>query len=195
MLALVGRSALLSAGPISAARVAAVAAGLAAGLTACRVLIGALFAHHACNTVFGRSPPRSASALARLLAVTRPLELAWRLLTVRLRCTPDVYILGEVRCGTTTAASLLRSELGMQGPFTPWVHPLAEQKESFFFVGHMWGLVSPALYPMAFPLRASRWFHRHIRGRRLWIFDGCASYFSAPWAPRLVRHGPKGKEG
>jgi hypothetical protein len=190
-----GRSALLATRPFAGARVAAVAAGLVAGLAACRVLVGALFARHACRTVFGRSPPRSAAALARLLAVTRPLELAWRLLTARLRCTPDVYILGEVRCGTTTAASLLRSELGMQGPFTPWVHPLAEQKESFFFVGHIWGLISPALYPMAFPLRSSRWMHRCLRGRRLWVFDGCASYFSAPWAPRLVRRGSEGKGG
>lgn len=190
-----GRSALLSARLISAAHVGAVAAGLAAGLAACRLLVGALFARHACRTVFGRSPPQSASALARLLTVTRPLELAWRLLTARFRCTPDVYILGEVRCGTTTAASLLRSELGMHGPFTPWVHPLAEQKESFYFVGHMCGLVSPALYAMAFPLRATRWLHARFRGHRLWLFDGCASYLSAPWAPRLVRRSGRGKEG
>jgi len=159
---------------------------VAASLALARLGVGVLFARHACRTVFSREPPDELSALASLLQVTRPLRIAWRLLTARFRTTPDVYILGEVRCGTTTLASMLRSELGMSGPFTPWVHPLADEKESFYFSGHYWGVVAPALYPLAFPLRVWRWLHRWLRGRRLFVFEGCASYLSSPWAPRLV---------
>jgi len=173
---------------LSSSGTAAVRAGfaVAASLALARLGVGVLFARHACRTVFSREPPDELSALASLLQVTRPLRIAWRLLTARFRTTPDVYILGEVRCGTTTLASMLRSELGMSGPFTPWVHPLADEKESFYFSGHYWGVVAPALYPLAFPLRVWRWLHRWLRGRRLFVFEGCASYLSSPWAPRLV---------
>ena len=173
---------------LSSSGTAAVRAGfaVAGSLALARLGVGVLFARHACRTVFSREPPDELSALASLLQVTRPLRIAWRLLTARFRTTPDVYILGEVRCGTTTLASMLRSELGMSGPFTPWVHPLADEKESFYFSGHYWGVVAPALYPLAFPLRVWRWLHRWLRGRRLFVFEGCASYLSSPWAPRLV---------
>ncbi|EOD37639.1 hypothetical protein EMIHUDRAFT_466989 [Emiliania huxleyi CCMP1516] len=173
---------------LSSSGTAAVRAGfaVATSLALARLGVGVLFARHACRTVFSREPPDELSALASLLQVTRPLRIAWRLLTARFRTTPDVYILGEVRCGTTTLASMLRSELGMSGPFTPWVHPLADEKESFYFSGHYWGVVAPALYPLAFPLRVWRWLHRWLRGRRLFVFEGCASYLSSPWAPRLV---------
>ena len=107
--------------------------------------------------------------------------------TAPLRCLPDVYVLGEVRCGTTTVASLLRDELGMAGPFTPWVHPLANEKESFFLVGHYWGYVPRWAYRMCFPLRLSHWWYRVVLGRPFAAFEGCASYLSAPWAPALVR--------
>ena len=96
-------------------------------------------------------------------------------------------LLGEVRCGTTTLASLLRSDLGMIGPFTPWDVPLANDKESFFFVGHYFGLVSPSLYRLCWPLRHIRWLVQLITRRRPpLLFDGCASHLSAPWAPRLI---------
>ena len=122
-----------------------------------------------------------------MLRVTRPLGIVWRLMTAQVRCYPDVYILGEVRCGTTTLASLLRDQLGMHGPFTPWVHPLAEGKESFYFVGHYWRLVSPALYRLCFPLRLVRWWCRSVLRRPYHVFEGCASYLSAPWVAALVR--------
>ena len=69
----------------------------------------------------------------------------------------------------------------MVGPFSPWDHPLANDKESFYFVGHYWGLVALSLYRMCFPLRLAQWWHRLRHGRPRLVFDGCASYFSAPW--------------
>ena len=91
---------------------------------------GVSFARSACRRVFNREPPPGLlpGLLLPMLRVIRPFGMLWRLATAPLRCLPDVYVLGEVRCGTTTVASLLREELGMAGPFTPWVHPLANEK-------------------------------------------------------------------
>ena len=112
----------------------------ASAVSLAALLTGLAFARSACRRVFNREPPLR-SLLLPMLRVVRPFGMLWRLLTAPLRCLPDVYVLGEVRCGTTTVASLLRDELGMAGPFTPWVHPLANEKESFFLVGHYWGFV------------------------------------------------------
>ena len=166
--------------------VAALLAALAA-LAALRVMVGGAFAWHACRVVFSRHPPASISALCAMLRVTRPLSIVWRVATAPFRCLPDVYVLGEVRCGTTTLASLLRDEMRMHGPFTPWVHPLAERKESFYFVGHYWRCVAPQLYRLCFPLVLARWARRALRRAPVPVFDACASYLSAPWVPRLVR--------
>ena len=158
------------------------------GIAAVGLGTGLAFYVHACRVVFGRRPPRSLRALANVLSVTRPFSIAWRLLTARLRRRPTVYVLGEVRCGTTSLSSMLRTELGMVGPFTPWVHPLADNKESFFFVGHYWGLVAPSLYGMAYPLKLVSWARRTLaRMPPQLCFDGCASYLSAPWVPRLLK--------
>eukprot|EP00908_Phaeocystis_cordata_P000220 Transcript_10225.p1 GENE.Transcript_10225~~Transcript_10225.p1 ORF type:complete len:271 (+),score=85.06 Transcript_10225:96-908(+) len=158
----------------------------ASAVSLAALLTGLAFARSACRRVFNREPPPS-SLLLPMLQVVRPFGMLWRLLTAPLRCLPDVYVLGEVRCGTTTVASLLRDELGMAGPFTPWVHPLANEKESFFLVGHYWGFVPLWAYRMCFPLRLSRWCHRVLLQRPFAVFEGCASYLSAPWAPALVR--------
>ena len=168
-------------------RCARLVAGLALGVGVARAWVGWLFFRHTSRLVFGRAP--RLRALGTFLTVSRPLGVAWRMATARLRSPPELYVLGEVRCGTTTAAAMLRSGLAMQGPFTPWVHPLAEKKESFFLAGHFWGLVSPKLYSMVFPPSAWRWLYRVLTGRRLFVFEGCASYLSAPWAPKLVSSG------
>ena len=127
------------------------------------LLVGAAFARSACRRVFNREPPQL--LLLPMLRVIRPLGMLWRLATAPLRCLPDVYVLGEVRCGTTTTATLLREELEMAGPFTPWVHPLANEKESFYLVGHYWGFVPRWAYRMCFPLKVSRWWYRAILRR------------------------------
>ena len=148
-------------------------------------LVGLLFARSACRRVFNREPPTF--WLWALLRVTRPLGMLWQLLTAPLRCLPDVYVLGEVRCGTTTTATLLRDRLGMMGPFTPWVHPLANEKESFYLVGHYWGFVPAWAYRMCFPTRLVRWWYRAVLRRPFAVFEGCASYLSAPWAPAFIK--------
>ena len=149
------------------------------------LLVGLLFARNACRRIFNREPP--AHLLLPLLRIIRPFRALWQISTAPLRCLPDVYLLGEVRCGTTTLASLLRSELGMAGPFTPWIHPLADDKESFYLVGHYWGFVPSWGYRMCFPLRSVRWFYHAVLRRPFAVFEGCASYLSAPWAPAMLR--------
>ena len=66
----------------------------------------------------------------------------------------------------------------MLGPFSIWDHPLANDKESFYFVGHVFGIVSPLLYRICLPLKLRR---------PAVVFEGCASYLCAPWVPMLVR--------
>jgi len=119
------------------------------------------------------------------LMLTRPLEALWRFLTCPLRTLPDFQILGEVRTGTTSLAAYLR-ELGCQGPFSPWMIPLAADKESFYFVGHYFGIVHPAAYRMCFPLKITVWFRRHVLGQPCPVFDACASHLNAPWAAGLI---------
>ena len=168
-------------------RPVALVAGVGAGLLALRTMMGLLFARHACRIVFNRSPP-SLFRLINLLPVTRPGGMLWRFLTAPLRTKPRVFVLGETRCASTTLSYLLRERLGFVGPFTPWVHPLANDKESFFFVGHFFGVVAPSLYAMCFPLRLWRaWQRLVLRSPPPMCFDGCASYFSAPWVPELLK--------
>ena len=117
----------LSPSLLSPLQLALMAALLLLGLA---FVTGVSFARSACRRVFNREPPPGLlpGLLLPMLRVIRPFGMLWRLATAPLRCLPDVYVLGEVRCGTTTVASLLRDELGMAGPFTPWVHPLANEK-------------------------------------------------------------------
>eukprot|EP00434_Breviolum_minutum_P003207 symbB.v1.2.002822.t2/scaffold152.1/size294938/9 len=140
---------------------------------------------HTTRTVFNRRPPWALLPFWRHFMMTRPLEVLWRFLTVPFRVYPDFLILGEVRTGTTSAAAYLRT-LGCLGPFSPWIHPLATDKESFYFVGHYWGLVHPGAYRMCFPLKISIWWHEFWHGERPLVFDACASHLSAPWAPALL---------
>ena len=80
----------------------------------CLVLVA--FFHHTVTVVFNR-PPRLThlSAIYTFLHLTKPLQIVWRLVTAPLRVAPDVYILGEVRCGTTTLATHLAAYPGAQG--------------------------------------------------------------------------------
>lgn len=98
------------------------------------------------------------------LLMLRPLEIIFRFLTAPLRVLPDIIVLGEVRCGTTSLCAHLSSLstqdarkeiLLLRAPFCPWAHPELDNKESFYFVGHYLGIVDPYLYRMAFPLIVS----------------------------------------
>ena len=79
------------------------------------------------------SPWKDSRALLAFFKMTRPLETVFRLLTAPLRDTPDIFLLGETRCGTTTLSAYLKELPGAQAPFCPWIHPL-EGKETFYFV-------------------------------------------------------------
>mmetsp|Transcript_21185 Transcript_21185/g.44351 ORF Transcript_21185/g.44351 Transcript_21185/m.44351 type:complete len:521 (+) Transcript_21185:118-1680(+) len=129
------------------------------------------------------------------LLLLRPLEVFFRFMTVRFRVLPDIIVLGETRCGTTTLCSHL-SSLSKAGetptgikcytPFCPWVHPELDNKESFYFVGHYLGIVDPYFYRMAFPLKITRWWEEKIMGNIFFCFDGCAQYLTSPTAAYLI---------
>eukprot|EP01065_Artemidia_motanka_P037187 TRINITY_DN4549_c0_g1_i4.p1 TRINITY_DN4549_c0_g1~~TRINITY_DN4549_c0_g1_i4.p1 ORF type:complete len:407 (+),score=76.17 TRINITY_DN4549_c0_g1_i4:51-1223(+) len=146
----------------------------------------ALWFRHLSRTVFNRHPPCSPVSLWMMVALLRPLETLWRLLTAPLRCKPDLLILGEVRCGTTTLAGHLSRFAGAHGPFCPWRIDFADGKESFYMVGHYCGLVHPVFYRMCFPLVFARWWAR-LRGKPFFCYDACAQYLTAPWVPRLMK--------
>eukprot|EP01062_Namystynia_karyoxenos_P073523 TRINITY_DN70323_c0_g1_i1.p1 TRINITY_DN70323_c0_g1~~TRINITY_DN70323_c0_g1_i1.p1 ORF type:complete len:435 (+),score=113.55 TRINITY_DN70323_c0_g1_i1:76-1305(+) len=157
--------------------------------TAASSVFGVLMALHVIRVVFNRVPPRGwalARALWKLVTLLRPAEALWRLLTAPLRCRPDVMILGEVRCGTTSVAAHMSQFPGAHGPFCPWSVGFADGKESFYFVGHYCGLVHPLFYRMCFPFVWQRWAAERS-GKPFFCYDACAQYFSAPWAPRLIK--------
>lgn len=146
-----------------------------------------LLYRHSVQTIFNRkvptmrvhdwNQPRCHPAIQSFnvhLLMLRPLEIMFRFLTAPLRVLPDVIILGETRCGTTTLCghiaslslgSVLSNESRQKGinaakikvypPFCPWEHPELDHKESFYFVGHYLGFVHPYFYRMAFPLKVS----------------------------------------
>lgn len=95
------------------------------------------------KTIYGRIP-----SLAVHLSMLRPLQILFRLMTARFRVLPDIIILGEVRCGTTTFCHHLvhggddKIINGCHPPFCLWKHPELDQKETFYFVGHYLGMVS-----------------------------------------------------
>ena len=120
------------------------------------------------------------------LMLLRPLEMLFRYMTSNMRVLPDVIVLGEVRCGTTTICQHLSSLPGCHPPFCPWKHPELDNKESFYFVGHYIGNVTPRNYRMCFPLKWTKWFHTHILNKPFFTFDGCAQYLTSPSAPYLI---------
>lgn len=66
--------------------------------------------------------------------------------------------------------------------------------KSFYFVGHYWRLIHPAFYRMVFPLKITKWFHKRILRHPFFVYDGCASYSTAPWVASLLHHAtPKAK--
>lgn len=86
-------------------------------------------------------------------------------------------------------------------PFCLWAHPELDKKETFYFVGHYLGQVTPRYYRMCFPLKITKWwcsFKWSIICRCTWwkeykptrkpflTFDGCAQYLTSPSAPHLI---------
>eukprot|EP00466_Bigelowiella_natans_P021583 jgi/Bigna1/83939/fgenesh1_pg.119_\ len=93
-----------------------------------------------------------------------------------------MYIVGETRCGTTSVSAMIEKHLDVKGPFTPFVHPLAG-KESFYFVGHYWGMIHPYFYRMCFPTYFEKWCYETYYQRRMLVYDGCAQYLNSPCFP------------
>ena len=139
---------------------------------------------HSIRYIFNREiPPTIMECIPSFcahLSLLRPLEIIFRYLTYRWRVLPDVIVLGEVRCGTTSLcqhfASLRQRKrndndnddnsqqaetpiIDCRTPFCLWAHPELDHKETFFFVGHYLGYVTPEAYRMCFPLKTTKWFN------------------------------------
>ena len=186
---------------------------------------------HSIRYIFNREiPPTIMECIPSFcahLSLLRPLEIIFRYLTYRWRVLPDVIVLGEVRCGTTSLcqhfASLRQRKrndndnddnsqqaetpiIDCRTPFCLWAHPELDHKETFFFVGHYLGYVTPEAYRMCFPLKTTKWFNEMkwklmnyyyermgkqssttIQQQPLFMtFDGCAQYLTSPTAAALI---------
>lgn len=73
------------------------------------LLIFARFYHHAVTTIGNRAALWESRPMIDMFMITKPLELLWRFCTAPLRCVPDIVLIGEVRCGTTTLADHIKS--------------------------------------------------------------------------------------
>eukprot|EP00041_Stephanoeca_diplocostata_P008950 m.133955 g.133955 ORF g.133955 m.133955 type:complete len:370 (-) comp17551_c0_seq13:623-1732(-) len=144
------------------------------------------FYKHTAAVVGNRVPKLQWAPLYNYFFIAKPLELLWRFATSPLRCLPDVLVVGEVRCGTTTLSEHLKSLPGVYGPFCPFVHPL-DGKESFYFAGTYFGCVHPYLYRAVFPFKITKWFYEHVLGQPFLVMDACAQYLTSPIAPALMR--------
>mmetsp|Transcript_17851 Transcript_17851/g.52106 ORF Transcript_17851/g.52106 Transcript_17851/m.52106 type:complete len:432 (-) Transcript_17851:98-1393(-) len=159
---------------------------VASVLCAVGLLFLGLFYIHTALCIFNRLPRLATGPLSAYWSLFRPLETLFRLATAPFRVLPDVLVVGEVRCGTTSLCDHLTRLPGCHTPFCPWRHPELDNKETFFFAGHYLGLADPSLYAMCFPLALTRWFHRWVLGRPFFTFDGCAQYLTSPVAPWLI---------
>lgn len=162
---------------------------------------------HSVKNIFNKAIPsrieQCIPSFCAHLSLLRPLEIIFRFCTYRWRVLPDVLVLGEVRCGTTSLceqlASLPSNYVDCHTPFCLWAHPELDNKETFFFVGHYLGNVTPRYYRMCFPLKITKWFSetrwkmlkciffwKEITPKPFMTFDGCAQYLTSPSAPYLI---------
>lgn len=152
------------------------------------ILFIALY-RHSVQTIFNRTLPNVHEFVPSFgvhLALLRPLEIIFRFATARFRVLPDILVLGEVRCGTTTLCQHLSTLNGCEPPFCLWKHPELDRKETFYFVGHYLGWVDPYCYRMCFPLAIVKWFRQTILRQPFFSYDGCAQYLTNPAVPYLV---------
>ena len=145
---------------------------------------------HAVENVFNKCTPKMFSdnffnSFYNFFLLVRPLEIMWRRSTASFRCLPDVLVIGEVRCGTTTMCDHISKLPGCHPPFCPWKHPELDRKETFYFAGHYHDM-RPSMYSMCFPLVATRWFYTKVLRRPFFTFDGCAQYLTSPVAPHFL---------
>lgn len=163
---------------------------LSACFNICGYIVLTALYRHSVQTIFNRSLPSSLleciPSFGAHMALLKPLEIMFRYATSRFRVLPDIIVLGEVRCGTTTLCQHLSSMQGCQPPFCLWKHPELDHKESFYFVGHYLGHVDPFYYRMCFPLALTKWFREHVLRQAFFTFDGCAQYLTNPVVPHLI---------
>ena len=98
------------------------------------------------------------------LLLFRPYRLLFQYLTRHFRQYPDVYILGERKCGTTTMAEYLRL-LGCIGPTVPFEHAITRNKESHFW---QYQYASIDLYRLNWPIKFSNIYN--------WVFSKINSH-------------------
>lgn len=75
---------------------------------------------HSVQTIFNRNLPtllKSIPSFGAHLAMLKPLDIIFRRFTAPLRVLPDILVLGEVRCGTTTLCQHLSLRQGAHTPF------------------------------------------------------------------------------
>lgn len=152
------------------------------------ILLIALYRHSVQN-IFNRNLPCIRECIPSFgahLALLKPLEVIFRYVTARFRVLPDIIVLGEVRCGTTTLCQHLSSLTGCEPPFCLWKHPELDHKETFYFVGHYLGRVDPWHYRMCFPLAIVKWFRQRVLRQPFFTYDGCAQYLTNPAVPYLI---------
>eukprot|EP01083_Nonionella_stella_P160935 526553_1 len=102
------------------------------------------------------------------------LYVLFRALTYKWRVLPNVIILGEQKCGTTTAAYYLRTVLGMQPPFAICSNTIIKDKDTMYFRGLYGQYAHPSYYSMCFPLK---WFS-HPESL---YFEACPSLLFLPF--------------
>jgi hypothetical protein len=162
-----------------------------AGITnICGYVLLIVLYKHSVENIFNRKLPSTLigclPSFSVHLGLLKPLEIIFRYATARFRVLPDILVLGEVRCGTTTLCQYLSSIDGCKPPFCLWKHPELDHKETFYFVGHYLGRVDPFQYRMCFPLAIVKWFRQRVCGKPFFTFDGCAQYLTHPAVPQLI---------
>ena len=141
--------------------------------------------------------------------IKSPWIILFRLLTYKLRVFPNVIVLGEQKCATTTLAYYLREIFGMKGPFHYWndfdsdnvnsQSNIVSNKESEYFRGIYDSYMLPQYYSMCFGFKELFYIQyilnlfsfksvkQNINKQQLW-FDACPNYLFLPFVRDRINY-------
>eukprot|EP01084_Bolivina_argentea_P078722 142879_1 len=110
------------------------------------------------------------------------LTILFSFITYQWRVLPNVIVLGEQKCGTTTLAHYFRKVLKWKGPSLSFVRDnTLNDKDSLYFKGVYDSYMLPKYYSMCFPLKITDFLYNKWKQTQTLYFDTSPSYLFLPF--------------
>eukprot|EP01064_Diplonema_japonicum_P004756 TRINITY_DN1311_c0_g4_i1.p1 TRINITY_DN1311_c0_g4~~TRINITY_DN1311_c0_g4_i1.p1 ORF type:complete len:430 (+),score=112.73 TRINITY_DN1311_c0_g4_i1:45-1334(+) len=141
---------------------------------------------HFVRFVMARQASPFRPSVVLLMFATRPIQALFRIVTAPLRVAPDVLVIGQPRCGTTSLAHYIERMPGARQPFTNIRTAFVNNKESMYFIGIYLGCVHPMFYRMVFPTIFEKWYCQ-LLGKPFFAYDATPTDLTLSWTPRIIK--------